>query len=304
MWKKALAVFSLVVFLGARGIESRRRRRRRRAPPPCSSRNCVVSGWSSWGGCSHQCGTSGTQRRTRSKTSPAACGGSCPYHLTETRACNRNSCKNGGTPHSRGCSCRAGYKGTCCEGGMCVCAWLLFFVFCFLFVFWRTFCLISNNLWSISYNQWQKSWDTHHLKLVFLLSLKNCTIPPPPPPRNNVANSEHTFPCLFQHWLGEGGGTFILKFSVEFWQLCLVSDVWEVFRPILTLGSQLLLPLIVVIKLEFTMHFIRIPNSKPSRKIHRKRHPSDFSNFYQQTQNRRQPHFVLLSKKRCSEPVQ
>ena len=28
------------------------------------------------------------------------------------------------------------------------------------------------------YNQWQKSWDTHHLKLVFLLSLKNYPLPP------------------------------------------------------------------------------------------------------------------------------
>ena len=65
---------------------------------------------------------------------------------------------------------------------------------------------------------------------------------PPPPPQNNVANSEqHTFPCLFQHWLGEGGhGTL-----VGFWQLSLVSGVWEVLRPILTFAPQLLLPLTV-----------------------------------------------------------
>ena len=40
----------------------RRRRRRRRS---CSSVNCQVGGWTSWSSCSHQCGTSGTQARTR-----------------------------------------------------------------------------------------------------------------------------------------------------------------------------------------------------------------------------------------------
>ena len=118
MRKKALLVFCLVVIFCTRNIESwRRRRRRRRAPPPCSARDCVVSQWGSWGSCSHQCGTSGVQRRSRSQTSAAVCGGTCPYHLSETRACNRNNCQNGGTPHSSGCSCRAGYRGTCCEGG-------------------------------------------------------------------------------------------------------------------------------------------------------------------------------------------
>ena len=94
-------------------------------------------------------------------------------------------------------------------------------------------CLLHEGWKFGSYNQ-----------LFFLLTLNNCPLlpPPPPPPQNNVANSEqHTFPCLFQHWLGEGGhGTL-----VGFWQLSLVSGVWEVLRPILTFAPQLLLPLTV-----------------------------------------------------------
>ena len=119
MWKNTFLAISLVLLFCARETESWRRRRRRRAPPPCPPRNCAVSSWGSWGACSHLCGTSGSQKRTRRQTSPAACGGSCPYHFTETRACNRDKCKYGGTPHSSGCSCRAGYRGTCCEGGKC-----------------------------------------------------------------------------------------------------------------------------------------------------------------------------------------
>ena len=95
----------------------RRRRRRRRSPPPCSAVNCQVGSWTSWSSCSHQCGTRGTQSRTRQQGQAASCGGTCPYHLRETRACNRDNCRNGGTPHSSGCSCRAGYRGTCCEQG-------------------------------------------------------------------------------------------------------------------------------------------------------------------------------------------
>lgn len=117
MWRNAFLAISLVLFFCARNTESWRRRRRRRAPPPCSARNCAVSSWSSWGACSHQCGTSGSQRRTRTQTSPAACGGTCPYHFSETRACNRDKCQYGGTPHGSGCHCRTGYAGTCCERG-------------------------------------------------------------------------------------------------------------------------------------------------------------------------------------------
>ncbi|CAH3191483.1 unnamed protein product [Porites evermanni] len=94
----------------------RARRRGGGGPPPCGPRNCVVGSWNAWSACSHQCGTSGTQRRTRPQVSPASCGGSCPYTFSDNRACNRDNCQNGGTPHSSGCSCRPGYKGTCCEG--------------------------------------------------------------------------------------------------------------------------------------------------------------------------------------------
>lgn len=88
-----------------------RRRRRRRSSPPCSAVNCLVDSWTSWSSCSHQCGTSGTRERTRQQTRVASCGGTCPYELRQTEACNRDSCQNGGTPHSSGCSCRTGYGG-------------------------------------------------------------------------------------------------------------------------------------------------------------------------------------------------
>ena len=95
-----------------------KRRRRRHSPPPCRPvRNCRVGSWTRWSSCSHLCGTSGTQQRTRGVIQGASCGGSCNYHLRETQACNRGNCRNGGTPHSSGCRCRAGYRGTCCEGG-------------------------------------------------------------------------------------------------------------------------------------------------------------------------------------------
>lgn len=117
MWTTRFLAVTLVLLVLARDTEPWRRRRRRRAPPPCGARNCQVGSWSSWSACSHQCGTSGTQRRTRSKTVVEACGGTCPYPLDENRACNRDACKNSGTPHSSGCSCRPGYRGTCCESG-------------------------------------------------------------------------------------------------------------------------------------------------------------------------------------------
>ena len=58
----------------------------------CSRRNCQVSSWSSWSSCSHNCGSYGTQKRTRRKTQTESCGGSCVYSLVETRACNRRCC--------------------------------------------------------------------------------------------------------------------------------------------------------------------------------------------------------------------
>lgn len=93
------------------------RRRRRRNPPPPPPRNCVPGGWSGWSGCTHQCGNAGTQRRTRGKSVTECCGGKCPYHFSETRACNRNACQNGGRPVHGRCNCNAGWTGTCCQSG-------------------------------------------------------------------------------------------------------------------------------------------------------------------------------------------
>ena len=91
--------------------------RRRSSPPPPSPRNCQVGSWSSWGGCSHRCGNAGTQSRSRSKTVSECCGGRCTYQLSESRACNRDACSNGGTPAYGRCNCRLGWTGTCCENG-------------------------------------------------------------------------------------------------------------------------------------------------------------------------------------------
>ena len=115
--KRALLTFCFLLLMAETNSIFWSRRRRRRSPPPCSAVNCQVGSWTSWSSCSHQCGTSGTQRRTRQQTQEASCGGSCHYGLSETQACNRNSCDNGGTPYSGGCSCRAGYGGTCCDQG-------------------------------------------------------------------------------------------------------------------------------------------------------------------------------------------
>ena len=111
-----LIVVSLLLVLVTES-DSWRRRRRRRSPPPCVPRDCSVSQWNSWSACSHQCGTSGNQRRTRTKTVQQTCNGRCPYVFNEVRACNRDNCKNLGTPTSSGCSCRPGFKGICCESG-------------------------------------------------------------------------------------------------------------------------------------------------------------------------------------------
>ncbi|XP_048583423.1 uncharacterized protein LOC116619209 isoform X2 [Nematostella vectensis] len=110
----ALAVLLLVIVPVSQAFFWSRRRRRR-SPPPCVAKNCVVSSWGAYSDCSHQCGNSGTRTRTRRVTEPQKYGGKCPFHLSETIACNRNACKNGGTPISGRCKCRAGYEGTCCE---------------------------------------------------------------------------------------------------------------------------------------------------------------------------------------------
>ena len=118
MWKVKFLVVALLLLVFIHETESwRRRRRRRNLPPPCVPRNCQVSSWNPWSSCSHQCGTSGTQTRTRTITLAASCGGSCPFALSETLPCNRDNCQNSGTPISSGCSCPPGYNGTCCEIG-------------------------------------------------------------------------------------------------------------------------------------------------------------------------------------------
>ncbi|XP_032233414.2 uncharacterized protein LOC5508728 isoform X2 [Nematostella vectensis] len=121
---RAGTISIILLFLSA-VIESGRVRRRRRAapvPPPCTAKNCIVSGWSLYSSCTHHCGNSGTQTRTRRVTRAQECGGTCPYHLSETIACNRDACRNGGTPANGYCRCRVGYRGTCCELDIDECA--------------------------------------------------------------------------------------------------------------------------------------------------------------------------------------
>jgi len=102
---------------GRRGRRRSGSRSRRRSGPSCRAEYCRVGSWTSWSSCSHQCGTSGEQTRTRQLLQAASCGGFCSYNMYESRACNRDNCQNGGTPHRGGCSCRAGYGGTCCDQG-------------------------------------------------------------------------------------------------------------------------------------------------------------------------------------------
>ena len=115
--RRVFLAICLLFLLTETSAWRRRRRRRRRSPPPCSAVNCQIGSWSSWSSCSYRCGTSGTQSRTRQQTQAASCGGTCHYHTYESQACNRGNCRYGGTPYGGGCSCRAGYGGTCCEQG-------------------------------------------------------------------------------------------------------------------------------------------------------------------------------------------
>ena len=112
MWTLKLLAFTIALLSFAGTTECGRRRNSR-----CSPRSCRVSSWSRWSQCSHRCGTSGTQTRKRKKTVAESCGGSCSFALSETRSCNTDNCQNSGTPTSQGCSCRPGYRGTCCEKG-------------------------------------------------------------------------------------------------------------------------------------------------------------------------------------------
>ena len=105
-------IFIVILFLQVQFSECWRRRRRRRR---CQAASCLLSSWSLWSTCSHACGTTGVQTRARSKTRTESCGGTCPYRLSEYRACNRNACKNGGSPTTGRCSCTPGWTGTCCD---------------------------------------------------------------------------------------------------------------------------------------------------------------------------------------------
>lgn len=95
-----------------------RRRRRRYSPPPCN-RDCKLSYWSAWSSCSLPCGSSGYQTKERRVLVREGSCGSCPYHLTERRGCNREvwRCRNNGRRAYYGCICRGGWTGTCCNRG-------------------------------------------------------------------------------------------------------------------------------------------------------------------------------------------
>ncbi|PFX21854.1 CUB and sushi domain-containing protein 3 [Stylophora pistillata] len=110
MMKFVAVIFVLALFV--HDNEAWRRRRRRRTFPSCRPRNCQVSVWSQWSSC--PCGSSGTRTRTRRIILPAACGGTCFFHLLESQFCKRD-CQNSGTPTRNACLCPPGYLGTCCE---------------------------------------------------------------------------------------------------------------------------------------------------------------------------------------------
>lgn len=105
-----------------------------------------------------------------------------------------------------------------------------------------------------SLNQFQKSWDAHPLNLAFLLTFNDCPLPPQQCCQQwtyislSISTMLPTANIHFYFNIDWGReGTCILKLLVEFSQLWLVSGMWEVLRPILTLASQLLLPLIVAL---------------------------------------------------------
>lgn len=74
--------------------------------------SCNVNPWSQWSACTHPCGISGIQTRTRPKDSSKN-DKYCP--LREDRPCNRGNCQNGGTPNLQGCACFQQFSGRCCE---------------------------------------------------------------------------------------------------------------------------------------------------------------------------------------------
>ena len=112
---KFLAVVLLLLVFVLEAESLRGRRGRSRSTPPCSPRTCKVSSWSKWGPCTHQCGTSGKQKRIRKVIAVASCGGSCPFFFSETRSCKRvRDCPNSGAPTGKSYSCLPGYSKTEC----------------------------------------------------------------------------------------------------------------------------------------------------------------------------------------------
>lgn len=106
-----LLVLSLLLETALSQVEKRWWRRQRRR---CHPKNCEVSKWCQWSGCSRTCGGHGRQMRTRHVTRNQKCGGRCNYSLHETKPCDR-VCFNGGIWTSNGCYCQSGYSGECCQ---------------------------------------------------------------------------------------------------------------------------------------------------------------------------------------------
>ena len=134
---RATIFFALTVLLLLTETNSWRRRRRRRSSrrrrvtSPCAgSRDCSVSSWSGWSSCSWPCGLSGVKRRSRYITISAVNCGTCPYSFSESQNCNREPslCLHGSIRNYRGCTCRAGWTGTCCGTGKSRCDQSFFLV--------------------------------------------------------------------------------------------------------------------------------------------------------------------------------
>ena len=114
-----VALLCILNYTGSWWCPARRRRR------SCSP--CIVSKWSVWGKCSHDCGNSGIQKRTRSILSSGSCSG-CTYQTEDTRECNRDVCRYPhGSPTNYGCTCQKGWKGKCCDEGNLFLMYLVLF---------------------------------------------------------------------------------------------------------------------------------------------------------------------------------
>lgn len=137
MRTKATSEFFFALCLAIHFISSAawwNRRRRSQSPPPrCVPRPCSVT-WTSWSSCSCPCGYGCTKTRHRRITTPANSCGSCPYLSSDTKPCNTDSSLcNYGVQRFYGCSCRQGWKGTCCQNGEYNAIQIL--VYCFIVVY-------------------------------------------------------------------------------------------------------------------------------------------------------------------------